>query len=286
MKNFEGFFVKICDSNHSFAVIFGRNKCKEEKSSFIQVITRDSVYKKIFDYKDYKTTRKPFSVSIGKNKADTNGMVLNLPNIVASFRFDAFAPIKYDAMGFFRFFPFMECKHKVISMNHNASGKLTINEQEFSFEAGRSYIEGDQGCSFPKKYFWTQCNLFAENPSLSIMASCARIPYLGLRFVGTICIIQHEGHEYRLATYRMARIKLFTADKLTVKQGNKLLVIEVLDTNKHTHELLAPIGGKMDRTIKETVNTTVRYKLLSGSKTIFDVTSDHAAYEYSNTNLS
>jgi len=287
MGKFQGYYIKATDQNNSVAAIFGRNKNKKGKSAFIQIIHTDGAYNVNFDYKDFKMTKRPFSVTIGNNKIDNQGMVLDINDvglvINANWSFTEFIPIKYDAMGFFRFFPLMECKHSVTSMDHNVTGHIQINDLEINFENAKGYIEGDRGRSFPRKYFWAQCNLFNGAGDLSIMVSCARIPYLGIRFTGTICIIHHGGKEYRLATYRRARVKAFLENKLVVKQGKKMLFVEVLDTEKNKHKLFAPNNGKMDRFIKETVITTVRYKFVIKGETIFDVTSEYSAYEYSKT---
>ena len=241
-KRFEGYYNKITDTQKAVAIII-------EKSSGIQVITKDDSF-------------------------------VN-PEIEWGIKYGEFTPIKYDAMGPFKFFPFMECKHKVVSMNHRASGKILINGHEFIFENADGYIEGDSGRSFPKKYFWSQCNTFKDIDNLSVMASCARIPYLGLKFTGTICIIHLDGREYRLATYLGARVKAFSKDKLVIKQGRKLLEIHVPSPDKNAWELLAPVHGKMDRIIKESIASIVHYKFSIGGKIIFDVASDWAAFEYS-----
>ena len=306
MGKFDGYYIKTTDKSNSVGVIFGKNKNRKNRSSFIQIITADKTFNTVYDYKDYKVTKKPFSVQIGKNKASESGLHLDFGNysddpntgVKADLTFGAFSPIRYDAMGYFRFFPFMECKHKVISMDHTASGQIQLGDQLINFEKAKGYIEGDTGKSFPKKYFWSQCNLFDEKNedleneddtheepqhygNLSIMASCARIPYLGIRFTGTICIIHHNGLEHRLATYRRAKVKSFTENKLIIKQGKKILEITVPDPDKNRHDLFAPNRGKMDRFIKETVTTTVHYKFTIKKETIFDIQSNNAAFEFS-----
>ena len=279
MGKFEGFYVRTTDTDNSVAVIFGRNKARGARSSFIQVITAEKTYNAVFDYADWAVTKKPFSVSIGGNRASVDGLVLDFAvdevNIKAELSFGAFTPIKGDAMGFFRFFPFMECKHCVVSMAHSVSGRVSIDEKTIDFDGANGYIEGDRGKSFPRKYFWSQ----SDQPN--VMVSAARIPYLGVRFVGTICIVRHEGREYRLATYRGARVKVFDEDRLVVKQGKKLLEVTVPDVELNRRDLFAPDRGKMNRIIRETVTTTVRYKFSIKGVVVFDVTSDVAAYEWS-----
>ncbi|MCL2229157.1 MAG: hypothetical protein FWC00_05020 [Firmicutes bacterium] len=286
-KGFDGYYVKCVDDKFVTAVIFGRNVAKKDSVSFVQVITRDSAHWFEFDQKEYNSDKKQFRVSIGNNVVSKEGMTLDLDNglvkIKCDLKFGPFSPIKYDAMGFFRFFPFMECRHRITSMNHMVSGAFSIDESEHIFDEADGYIEGDWGRSFPKKYLWSQCNSFSENKDLSIAAMCATIPYMGLRFRGKICVIHFEGKEYRLATYRGARVRALEDNRLVVTQGfgrrKKRLEITAVESAQNLNELFAPIRGKMTRIIKETIITTVRYDFTIGGKVIFDVTSDISAFE-------
>jgi hypothetical protein len=222
-------------------------------------------------------------VRIGRNKIDDSGMELNIEDKVnANIKFGRLSPIKYDAMGPFRFLPFMECRHKVTSMHHTVIGHITIGEQTRNFKDDKGYIEGDAGHSFPQKYFWTQCNSFGEN--LSIMMSAAIIPYLKFKFMGTICIVHIDGKEYRLATYLGARVKLLTRDKLVISQGrgkNRMTLEAGLLDGRGIHDLFAPEHGTMERVIRESISSSVHYKFTKGNQVLIDITSDKAAYEYS-----
>ena len=71
-----------------------------------------------------------------------------------------------------------------------------------------------------------------------------------------------------------------SSNKLFIKQWGKRLEIEVLDEEEGL-PLLAPMDGKMNRTIKESLTRTIQYKLMIGKKTLFDFISDCASYEYS-----
>ncbi|MDR0462060.1 MAG: tocopherol cyclase family protein [Christensenellaceae bacterium] len=243
MGYFEGTYIKCSNRTESIAFIFG--SC--DNKSFVQIITKD------------------------------NSSILE---------FDEPTPLRYDAMGPFKFLPFMECKHKVTSMGHKVSGKVAINGHTYDFDNGIGYIEGDRGHSFPKKDFWTQYNTFADGELFSISASCAKIPYLGMKFTGTICFIIYKGKEIRLATYKGARVREFTESKLVVIQrhGRKKLVLEItVLENKNMQSLAAPNKAKMSRTIKETVQCKMNYKLVRGKNILFDVTVDNAAFEWDNT---
>ena len=271
MRAFDGRYIK-CSGNGTVAVIFGWQAAGHEKTDFVQVITKDKSH---------------YITGFGQNEFRKGGIVLDIDNpylkAKGEVEFGEFTPIKYNAMGPFRFLPFMECRHTVVSMRHKISGTLTINGQVYDFDDGVGYIEGDRGRSFPVKYFWTQCNTFGDD--LSIFASCGVIPYLGMKFNGTICIIHYHGKEYRLATYLGAKVVHFDPHQLIIRQGRglkqKLLEISVPDIRCASQPLRAPKRGKMDRTIYECVETTVRYKFSIGDELLFNLTNDRAAYEFS-----
>lgn len=289
MKKFEGYYIKCTNKKSSIAFILSRHISKKEKSSFIQIITDDNSYITNFHYNSYTFKKKPFLVRIDENILSSDGITLKIEKtdlvVNGNLKFGEFTPIKYNAMGAFKFLPLMECKHTIVSMNHAVSGQLLVNGQIYEFNNDRGYLEGDCGRSFPKKYFWTQCNKFDNQENISIFASCAIIPYLGIHFTGSICIINYNGREYRLATYLGGCVKSFTKNRLIIKQGfgnrRKVLEIEVLHAEKNKRKLLAPMQGKMSRFIKETIATAVRYKLTLGASTLFDVISSYAAFEYS-----
>jgi len=322
-KGFEGYYVKCVDSSFAVAVIFGRNNGKGDKSSFVQVITKERSYWFGFEYSECMMSRKNFVVSIGKSKENRvcrKGMVLDLDDgqvqIKCELTFGEFTPIKYDAMGPFKFLPFMECRHRVESMNHRVSGNFEIRDSaiqgqsngrqdaaptredeekfikrsglsekiEHSFSDADGYIEGDRGKSFPRKYFWSQSNSFKEFPNLSVAAMCARIPYFGIRFRGTINFVYFEGREYRLATYLGARVKVFKKERLVIVQGfgRRKKRLEVVGSNieQNMKELYAPAKGSMSRIIKESIIANVSYKFSIGKRILFDTSCENSAIEF------
>lgn len=59
-----------------------------------------------------------------------------------------FSQLSGDIMGPFRWIPFMQCRHEIISMRHNVAGTLKINREQLHFGKGIGYIEKDRGASF------------------------------------------------------------------------------------------------------------------------------------------
>ena len=183
-------------------------------------------------------------------------------------------PLKSDIMGPFRFFP-MECRHSVVSMNHEVSGHLLLNGENLEFR-GRGYIEGDSGKSFPENYTWIQCNAFEDD--ISVMVSIARIPFAGLHFTGCIAVVFCGGREYRLATYRGVRIVHSTAHKIELRQGKLRLMAEVPESQGHG--LRAPEKGMMRRMIREAPACPARFRFWRGEQLVFDKSSRYASFEY------
>ncbi len=139
--------------------------------------------------------------------------------------FGPFATVSGDIMGPFRTAPFMQCRHSVFSMRHAVNGTVDLNGQRFEFENGTGYLEGDRGSSFPKRYVWTQ----AFCGDASIMLSVAEVPYCGLHFIGCIGFVYVNGSQYRIATYRGAKVKHISDKSIDIEQGNITAQVRLLD---------------------------------------------------------
>lgn len=189
-------------------------------------------------------------------------------------RFTELKRIRYNIMGPFRFLPFLQCRHSVISMSHLINGKLVINGKGYSFQDGMGYIEGDAGYSFPGEYAWTQCH----HEDISLMLAVADIPIMGFHFIGVIGVIHIYGHEYRIATYLGARAIQIKDETVVVKQGRYRFLAALIQGNGL--KLSAPRKGQLDRTIYESACCTVRYRLEWDDKKMFDFKSDMASFEY------
>ncbi len=277
MKNyFCGWYFKCQSDTQTLAIIPAIHKTKDEKSCSIQVITNTASQNILFPYSAFQ--KSGFNISIADNHFSEKGINLNLhtPEIsaVGSIHFGDFTPIKYDIMGPFRYVPFMECQHSVISMKHSVNGELIINGVPYIFKNAVGYIEGDRGRSFPKEYAWTQCS-FSEG---SLMLSVADIPLWGYHFTGIIGIIIYNGKEYRIATYLGAKAVKIHNGEIVIKQGNKCLTVKLLE--RSAHPLNAPTNGVMSRTIHENIASRTYYRFHENGDTVFEFEVDNAAFEY------
>lgn len=277
MRNyFCGWYIKCQNGTQTVALIPAYHITNHQKSCSLQIITDDRAWNVEYPFEEFHMDDN--GVKIGPNIFSRKGCRLDVRKedltIQGELQFGEFSPIAYDIMGPFRYVPFMECRHSVISMKHRVDGKISINGEAFMFSNGVGYMEGDRGCSFPKDYVWTQC-CFEDG---SLMLSVADIPFCGIRFTGIIGIIHYRGREYRIATYLDARVVKIQDGEVIVQQGRKRLTVCRLEDKGHP--LAAPVAGDMRRTIRESAACRACYHFQETGKTVFSFTSSMASFEY------
>ena len=274
---FLGWYIKCQANGKTLSVIPAFHRNGKRSACSIQIITDEGAWNVTYPASLWKK-RKGFGVDIGDNRFGTDGFTLSVEgdgiSAHGSVRFGDFAPLKGDVMGPFRFLPFLECRHEIVSMEHALEGEISVNGTLFRFDHGRGYIEGDRGRSFPRRYAWTHC--FLEGGSLFL--SVADIPIGPFRFTGIVGSYMRNQREMRFATYRGAKVTKIGDGTVTVRQGKKTLTAALLERTEHP--LFAPAGGEMARTIRESASCRARYRLSLGDERLFDTESPFASFEY------
>ncbi len=297
---FEGWYFKLTSEDKKNAISFipGISLFEGDEHCFIQYIlkTRDLINNESivtgyirFPIDSFNFKEESCSLEVGNNTFGKSGLSVSISpedvgnenkiSIDAKIDFGIFTTIKRttlmpNIMGFFAYLPMMECYHGIVSMNHSLRGIVNINGTEFDYNKGKGYIEKDWGTSFPKKYIWMQCNNFKNN-SISLFASVAHIPFIGMSFLGHICNLSINNKEYRFATYNFSKLKTENSSKesiiLTFENKKARLRIEALIGD--SADLIAPKLGKMEKIIKEEISgqtNIILYDKISGD-TIEDV---------------
>ena len=267
-KCFEGWYFKHQKGDDMVAFIPGQ----AESGAFIQLISQEGAQQ----FEVSNLTIHDDMIRADQCCFSGQGCHIELPGVSGEIAYGSLSPLCSDIMGPFRFFP-MECRHGVLSMAHTLQGCVIMDGHLHSFDGGLGYAEKDRGTSFQRSYLWMQCNAFPK--PCSIMVSIAHVPFCGVSFRGCICAILYQGREYRLATYRGVTIKSFSPEYICLSQGSLLLELEVAPS-RTGHPLRAPQCGKMSSTIRESCNVHLRARLWKRGKTIFDLQSDHATYEF------
>lgn len=273
---FEGWYFKHQKEDKTICFIPGRSK----DSAFVQVITSD--FSKVFEFPldRYKLCEQVTQIRVGDNLFCPQGCIIQLSDDDMTIRgrlsYGRITPLKTDIMGIFKYVPGMECRHGVVSMDHNVTGTVEIDGSKIDLTGGKGYIESDRGISFPKWYLWCQCNSF--DTKTAIMIAVAKVPFLGLSFTGTLASVFYHGKEYRFATYLGARVIECGSRGVVIKQGRWKL--EALFDSSEGYKLSAPTYGEMTRIVREQVNVHIQFKMFIDGVPYFNLHSDRGCVEY------
>ncbi|MFI3207804.1 MAG: tocopherol cyclase family protein [Eubacteriales bacterium] len=279
--SFEGWYFKhqIGDRVFSFIVSFHTDE-HEQECAYIQFVTNEGSFCEKFDIEDCYVNLETFHIKIGGNRFGRTGCRVNIKSngleVACNIRYGEFTKIPSDIMGPFAKVPSVPCKHSILSMIHDLHGFIDINDEAIELTGGTGYIEGDSGASFPKSYMWTQCN-FRFKGDHSIMLACAEIPVLLGGFEGIICQILYRGKQYRLATYKGAKIIQKTDKSIGIKQGDMRVYVMALEEGGHL--LQVPHRGEMTEFVHENPAGRVRYVFYKNEKKIFDFVSRCGSFE-------
>lgn len=288
---FEGWYFKNTNKQGGISFIPGIHISRTKSKAFIQVITNQHSYYIKYDIKDYQFQQEPFGIKIGNSTFSKDSINIdieeksqnlkifgnihyaNSKNIHTNF-------IKPNIMGPFSYIPSMECNHAILSMKSTAQGFMKINQEKMIFEQDIGYIEKDWGASFPKSYIWCQGNNFKKE-KISFILSIADIPFKIFHFRGIICALLIEDKEFKFTTYNGAKIIEYDIDKnslnITLKKGPYSLNIKA--KNKEELKLTAPIQGKMEKEIFESISSDIMLTLKRKNEVIFCDTSKNCGLE-------
>ena len=170
-------------------------------------------------------------------------------------------------MGWYKLVPFMQCYHGVLGFDHPIEGELTIDGKKIDFSNGKGYIEKDYGKSFPHYYIWMQTNMF-DKEGVSLMASYAKIPWMGSAFDGYLVGFIHNNTLYRFTTYTGAKVtKLQLKEKRIILHiTDKKYRIEIAALKSKGVDLASPVEGSMVGRILESITAKIEVKLIELNK--------------------
>ncbi len=296
---FEGWYFKVVDSKetHPLAFIPGvfQGKTPEENHAFIQVLQGSPPRSHYFSFphEEFSAARDSFAVTIGNNSFSRNGLTLDLEDrgekVRGKLEFSDHSlwPRRFwspGIMGPLSFVPFLECNHDVISLDHQIQGTLEIRGRNMDFSGGRGYLEKDWGKSFPQSWFWLQSNHFST-PGTSIVASLARVPWLGSFFPGFFAAFFHQGNISLFSTYNRSRLKGLKTGKDSLEfqvQNPSGLELQILGHSQGGEFLHAPSRQTMEeKGVKESITATIELTFLQEGEIIFQDRGTSAGMEIS-----
>lgn len=275
-KYFEGWYFKIVsqDMESVLAIIPGVSKGDSENCCFIQIFNpcENKNYYLKYKIEDLSYEDGEFNIKI-KNSFFSSHMIdldIDEKDIKLKGKLCFKEVRKYpktltkpNIMGPYSFVPFMECSHAVLSINNYIEGSLELNGKEVNFNGGKGYIEKDWGTSFPSEWIWIQSNHFNRKDT-SFMVSIAKIPWLKGEFVGLIGFLSIDKSNLLFSTYNKNFIRNldYCNNTLSFEIVDKEYIIQIEAKNKSGVLLKAPGEGEMNRTIKESLDSEIKIKVI------------------------
>ena len=289
---FEGWYFKQVNQalDKTISFIFGYSTNPQNPHSFIQIIKTHPLQTTYISYplelfqlfedgyqiQDCFFSPTKLELHINDDTIQCDGLL----RFINQTELSSDNPYMPNIMGPFTYIPNMECNHGVVSMSHLVNGQLQINNETWSFNQDKGYIEKDWGTSFPKRYIWIQGNHFKDS-NTSFMLSLAHIPFLGFSFEGLIAQLNTSNKNYRFATYtgtfRSKIIKNNTSFTFMIKRGfYRLKVVAIMDDRI---DLVSPKNGLMQNTIKEGLGGNIKLSLYHFNRLILEDTSTNCGIE-------
>lgn len=277
---FEGWYFKCIDRSrrHAIALIPGMAISPEgDKHAFVQVIRAETgrTYYFDFPYSEFDAATDCFRTIVGGNRFGPQGLSVDIDRpgigsisgelVFSDIRVYPTSALHPGIMGPLSFVPNLECNHVIIHLAQQLSGQLVLDGETFDFDGGSGYIEKDYGRSFPESYVWIQAGHFDAGDACLVF-SHATIPFFGRKVPGFFAYFTDFGKTVkRFSSYDLSRLTAFTADKNAGQvnaqlegHGSRLILSAQMQGGGR---LRAPVEGRMDREIIESIHATVEVRI-------------------------
>lgn len=291
---FEGWYFKHVSAGleHVLSFIPGVSLNDKDPHAFIQMLDGAKGQSTYFRYSlsEFEWNRKKLHIKIGNSVFTDKYINLGIKkdNFKVFGRIDYSNVVPYPGtilspgiMGWYSFVPFMECKHGIVSVNHDLTGGIFVNDIPYDFDYGKGYSEKDWGTSFPESWVWIQANNFNDH-NTSLQFSVAKIPWRGSYFIGFIAFLYFNGKFHIFSTYNRSKIQKLdhSGNSLFLVLKNRHYTLKIYSVRSITGELKAPVGGDMTRKIRENIDSRVSIALYdTDNKVVYTDSSSRAGIE-------
>lgn len=173
-----------------------------------------------------------------------------------------------------------------ILMAHGlASGWIEWQGQSYHFEQAPAYSEKNWGGAFPQKWFWLNCNSFAEEPDLALTAGGGRRQVLGWMESVAMIGIHHRGKFYEFVPWNASvSWEIQPWGSWSMRADNRDYWVELTAScDRPGTPLRAPTSTGLQYCCRDTMQGQLRLelhqKLQRGSQLLFKATSSLCGLE-------
>lgn len=281
-NHFENWYFRLVDINREqiIGILVGTIEGEQETQAFIQVMREGAEDSICMSYPLESAKHMENGMEIDGNIFTTERIQLDLQEekfaLKGEVLFGHHKDLKQSfwkpgLMGPFKYLPFQESYHEVVSLQNTLTGSLTLNDKYLSFNEGKGYIEKDWGKSFPKVWLWAQCNHFKKY-DMAIMIGVARLP-LFLEYYTSFAIpILRDDKLEIFSNYNGGHIAKLYRYKgyvhLIITQKNK-----ILDFKIYGNDEISCVISKSTHMIRDVYacdNAKIEIKMMEDNEVVFE----------------
>lgn len=258
--------VKYFESGHEQHYLF--IECNEKAISKQVILTNNQIKweKQAIIYDNCHFTREEIEINLEEEDLCIKGQVA-----FKGKRGTNRSKWQAGIMGPFRYLPFLQSYHDVISLGHELVGSLTINGEEIQLNDGKGYMEIEWGKEYPKVWIWSQCNHFKEN-DVSLMVGVTRMPILWEYYTSFAVPVYYKGQLVVFSNYNGGQIaKLYRYKSyvhLIITQKSKMLDLKIYGEDDVEHT--SARGSHMIRDVYSCQKAKMEIKMTQSNKVILE----------------
>ena len=174
-------------------------------------------------------------------------------------------------MGPYKYLPFLESYHEVISLDHTLMGSLWLNGNKIVFDEGKGYIEKSWGKTTPNVWLWAQCNQF-KNKDVALMIGVARLPIFFDYYTCFAIPIYYKDQLEIFSNYKGGHLsKLYRYKEyvhLIITQKNKVLDIKIYGSGEKS--CTASKSSHMIRDVYACDTAKIEVLITENGQTVFE----------------
>ena len=281
-NRFENWYFKLVDimKENTLGILIGIHKTQQGDEAFVQIIGNGISENICINYPLESVKSKETEIQIGDNLLGLQQITLNIQKEGFKLRGELILSnhkqLKQSLwlpglMGPYKYLPFLESYHEVISLQHTLMGSLWLNERQIIFNEGKGYIERDWGRAFPNVWLWAQCNHF-KRQDVALMIGVARLPIFFNYYTCFAIPIYYKGQVEIFSNYNGGHLAKLYRYKgyvhLIVTQKNKILDIKIYGSDEVS--CVTSRSSHMIRDVYACDTAKIELLITENGKTVFE----------------
>ncbi|MBE9144741.1 tocopherol cyclase family protein [Planktothrix mougeotii] len=183
--------------------------------------------------------------------------------------------------GWLSFLPIFEPGWQILMAHGLATGWINWNGKRYQFENAPAYSEKNWGGSFPKQWFWVNCNSFNGEPDLALTAGGGQRGVLWWSESVALVGIHYQGKFYEFVPWNsQVHWEIEPWGKWVMNAKNEQYEVSLIATTDHPGTLLrAPTEQGLIFRCRDTMHGKIHLQLTAKNRMILEATSDLCGVE-------